>query len=125
MPDDHKVAVLSNTGLAIGLHGSILVLAMFLPPGSLLAELYPFAVPSKSYTPYKTMAQLPGLDLNYLSWENRHEANTVVHINNPPHLGGIAHLPQAEQLKVRGLGLLCTDRCIDHELQDSASAHLL
>lgn len=46
---------------------------MFLPPGSVLLELYPFAVPSENYTPYRTMSQLPGMNLVYRAWENTHE----------------------------------------------------
>jgi protein O-mannose beta-1,4-N-acetylglucosaminyltransferase len=40
-------------------------MGIFMPPGSVLIELYPYAVPSDNYTPYRTMARLPGMDLVY------------------------------------------------------------
>ena len=56
-----QVKVLSAADLAIGMHGSMLIMAMFLKPGSGLLELFPFGVPAENYTPYKTLAQLPRL----------------------------------------------------------------
>lgn len=55
-----QVELLGQTGVAIGLHGSVLIMSMFLPPGAILVELFPFAVPPEGYTPYKTLANLPG-----------------------------------------------------------------
>ena len=55
------VHTLMRAKIAIGMHGSILILVMFMPRGSLLVELFPFAVPADNYTPYKTMASLPGM----------------------------------------------------------------
>lgn len=46
--------------MAIGLHGSLLIMSMFLPTTAVLVELFPYAVPADNYTPYRTLAQLPG-----------------------------------------------------------------
>lgn len=61
--------VLQETKLAIGLHGSILIMSLFLPPGSVLIELFPYAIPSENYTPYRRLAQLPGMNIIYRAWE--------------------------------------------------------
>ncbi|EGD77857.1 hypothetical protein PTSG_12894 [Salpingoeca rosetta] len=98
---EEQVAILSTCRAAIGMHGSMMIMGMFLPPGALLLELFPFAVPPEHYTPYRTMAQLPGLDLVYVHWVNTIEANSVAHPDRPAHLGGIAHLPPSQQEEIR------------------------
>ena len=57
--------------LAVGMHGSILALAMFMPAGGALVELFPYGVPASHYTPYRTLAELPHLQLAYRAWEVR------------------------------------------------------
>lgn len=64
--------------MAIGLHGSILAMAMFLPMGALLVELYPYAVPADNYTPYKTMANLDGM-FCALKYEHMHAHSPSVY----------------------------------------------
>lgn len=71
MEDMHlgqQAAILRSTVIAVGVHGSALILGMFLPPGALLVELYPYAVPAENYTPYRTMCGLSGMRLAYRSW---------------------------------------------------------
>lgn len=71
MEDMHlgqQVAILRSSVIAIGMHGSALILSMFLPPGAILVELFPYAVPADNYTPYKTLCRLPGMRLTYRSW---------------------------------------------------------
>jgi protein O-mannose beta-1,4-N-acetylglucosaminyltransferase len=62
---EEQVAILGRAKIAIGMHGSIMIMGMFMPPGSILVELYPFAVPSENYTPYRTMSNLLGMNLVY------------------------------------------------------------
>lgn len=74
MEDMHlgqQAAILRSTAIAVGVHGSAMILGMFLPPGALLVELYPYAVPAENYTPYRTMCNLPGMRLAYRSWTVR------------------------------------------------------
>lgn len=71
MEDMHigqQAAILRSTAIAVGIHGSALILSVFLPPGAILIELYPYAIPAENYTPYKTMSNLPGMRLAYRSW---------------------------------------------------------
>ncbi|KAJ3276861.1 Protein O-linked-mannose beta-1,4-N-acetylglucosaminyltransferase 2 [Terramyces sp. JEL0728] len=67
---EEQIKILRNARIVIGMHGSILVMAMFCRRGTVLIELFPYAVPSEDYTPYKTMANLPGMDLVYRAWED-------------------------------------------------------
>eukprot|EP00053_Salpingoeca_punica_P019054 m.190023 g.190023 ORF g.190023 m.190023 type:complete len:871 (-) comp17557_c0_seq4:1593-4205(-) len=95
-----QVRELRQAWLAVGMHGSILGMAMFLPPGATLLELFPWAVPAENYTPYKTMASLPGMQLKYLVWTNTHRDRTTAHPTRISELGGIAHLSQEEQEQI-------------------------
>ena len=61
------ITTISNAKLLIGVHGAHLVTSLFLPPGALLVEIYPFGIPSENYTPYKTLASLIGV--RYLPYE--------------------------------------------------------
>ena len=94
------VRVMSTAYIVIGVHGAHLVTGIFMPPGSILVEIFPYGVPSKNYTPYKTLAMLMGV--HYISWENTHIENTVTHEEYPSWLGGIAELPLERQEEIRG-----------------------
>ena len=95
-----QIPILRKTILAIGMHGSLLVMGMFLPPGALMIEMYPFAVPSANYTPYNSMCKLPGMNLAYESWTNTHAASNTSFPDRVAHYGGISHLPTDEQQKI-------------------------
>ena len=77
------------------MHGSILVLLMFLRPGSFVIELFPYAINPQNYTPYKTLAEI--MDITYSSWQNNIKNNTVVHPNRTKSEGGIMHLDRDMQ----------------------------
>ena len=100
-----QIEVLQDTDVAIGLHGSALVMAMFLPPGATLVELFPYGINPDNYTPYKTMAELDGMGIRYLRWVNTDEAGSVAHPDRSANLGGITHLPAAEQARIRASGV--------------------
>lgn len=95
-----QVAILRRAIVAVGVHGSLLIMGMFLPFGAILIELYPLAVPADNYTPYKTMCSLPGMFLSYRAWSNTHSANNISYPDRIAHYGGIKHLPPAEQEKI-------------------------
>ena len=56
---------ISSAAVVVGMHGSLLTLAIFMPPGSILIELFPYAVNPLHYTPYSTLASLPGMAVTY------------------------------------------------------------
>jgi len=56
---------LSRAAVVVGMHGSLLALAVFLPPGAVLVELFPYAVNPDHYTPYRTLVNLPGMAVTY------------------------------------------------------------
>ena len=91
------IYLVSKASILLGMHGSLLALAMFLPPGSTVVELFPYAVNPAHYTPYKTLASLRGMDVNYLAWRNMDIANTVPHPERSWDEGGILHLPEEQQ----------------------------
>ena len=64
------IEIMSNTIISIGLHGSALIFAMFMPKNSILIEMFPYAVPGENYSPYRTLALLPELEMTYKMWIN-------------------------------------------------------
>jgi protein O-mannose beta-1,4-N-acetylglucosaminyltransferase len=95
-----QVKLMRRTKVAIGMHGSLLIMSMFMKPGSVLIEMYPFAVPAENYTPYKTLCNLPGYNIIYKYWTNRYSNNNFMHPDRPQEAGGIKHLPAETVLKI-------------------------
>ena len=95
-----QVQLVSNASALIGMHGSLLILAMFLPPGAKLIELFPFGINPDRYTPYRTLVELPGMDVVYASWRNEIEDNTVTYPKEAPDVGGIDHLSEDKQVEI-------------------------
>ena len=71
MPVKAIIELMTHADAAIGMHGSILILTMFMKPHAQVIEMFPFGVPPENYTPYKTLANLPGMDLKYDAWKVR------------------------------------------------------
>lgn len=93
---EQLIETVSNARGIIGMHGSLLTLAIFLPPGSFLIELFPYAVNPDHYTPYKTLVTLPGMDIEYKSWRNMDPKKSKGHSE----LGGLENLSIAEQEEI-------------------------
>ncbi|KAI8612902.1 hypothetical protein BC830DRAFT_1067137 [Chytriomyces sp. MP71] len=108
---EEQIILMRRAKVVVGMHGSILIMAMFCRKGTVLIEIYPWAVPSENYTPYKTMANLHGMYLVYRPLENKHPENTVSHEEWPEALGGIAHLPAEEQKKIKDTPTVPPHKC--------------
>ncbi|KAM6995582.1 protein O-linked-mannose beta-1,4-N-acetylglucosaminyltransferase 2 [Tautogolabrus adspersus] len=94
------VQAISGASILVSMHGAQLITSLFLPRRATVVELFPFAVNPEQYTPYKTLASLPGMDLHYISWRNTIEENTITHPDRPWEQGGIAHLEKEEQERI-------------------------
>lgn len=105
------VAIMGGAELVVGMHGSIHALDLFLPPGARVIELYPFAVPPDNYTPYKTLAQLTGLE--YRAWANPDRQSSIGHPDWPPLLGGLGHLDESERNRIIELETVPAHRCCE------------
>ncbi|ELU14792.1 hypothetical protein CAPTEDRAFT_132480 [Capitella teleta] len=84
------IETIGQADLLVGMHGSLFIMSLFLPPGSVLLELFPYGVNPKHYTPYKTLANIQRI--TYHSWRNLNKDHAVPHPYRPRELGGIAHL---------------------------------
>ncbi|XP_043920980.1 protein O-linked-mannose beta-1,4-N-acetylglucosaminyltransferase 2 [Protopterus annectens] len=92
--------LISNASMLVSMHGAQLVTAVFLPPGAMVVELFPYGVNPDHYTPYKTLTALPGMDLHYVAWRNTKEENTFTFPERPWDQGGISHLDKTEQERI-------------------------
>jgi len=108
------VRILERTQVAVGMHGSILILGMFMPKDSLLLEMYPYAVPAENYTPYRTMANLKNMGIKYAAWMNSHQENNVGYPNRHRLHGGISHLSQGEQDAIINSRWVPTHTCCEN-----------
>jgi len=90
--------ILSETRLLVGMHGSAMAMAMYLPKDSAMLELFPYAVPPAGYTPYKRLADILGV--NYLSWQNKHRDRSVGHADFPAEFGGLDHISAEERQRI-------------------------
>lgn len=99
--EDHTplelIKIIKRSVIAFGMHGSLLILAIFLQPGAVLVEGFPWGIPASQYTPYKEMCSLNGMQLSYKSWMNPSKKDTISYPNRKKSLGGIRHLPKEEQ----------------------------
>nr|XP_046155922.1 protein O-linked-mannose beta-1,4-N-acetylglucosaminyltransferase 2-like [Oncorhynchus gorbuscha] len=91
------IKVISGASILVSMHGAQLVSSLFLSRGAVVVELFPYAVNPEQYTPYKTLASLPGMDLHYVAWRNMVEENSVAYPERPWEQGGIAHLDKEDQ----------------------------
>lgn len=96
------IRVVRNSVALVGMHGALMVLSAFLPPGAVVVELFPYGISADNYTPYRTLVQLPGLDLTYRSWMNG-RGETPFNVGHPARSaghGGITHLSLEEQRRI-------------------------
>ncbi|WAR11790.1 PMGT2-like protein [Mya arenaria] len=81
----------------IGMHGSLLILSMFLKPYSFVIELFPYAVTPDNYTPYKTLAGIRSMNLIYKAWINADVRKSRSHPDWPSEIGGLSHLEESQR----------------------------
>lgn len=94
------VRLISNASMLVSMHGAQLVMSLFLPRGAAVVELFPYAINPDHYTPYKTLATLPGMELQYVAWQNTEDKNTITYPERSWEQGGIAHLDVVEQERI-------------------------
>ena len=99
----HILSYILQSQIVVGMHGSAMILTIFLKPGSVVIELFPFGINPHYVSPVKAVCDLPDSGLLYYSWVNNKEENTVTHPDAPPLLGGISHLPAAEQEQIASI----------------------
>lgn len=94
------IQIISGATILVSMHGAQMITSMFLSRGAAVVELYPYAINPEQYTPYKTLASLPGMDLQYVAWKNTMEENTVTYPDRSWDQGGIIHLEKEEQERI-------------------------
>ncbi|XP_063225927.1 protein O-linked-mannose beta-1,4-N-acetylglucosaminyltransferase 2-like [Bacillus rossius redtenbacheri] len=97
------VSLLAESKLLVGMHGSAMILSMFMEPGSVVIEMFPYAINASHVSAVRSLCNLKSLGLVYRSWTNMEESNSVPHPESPPLLGGIVHLSPDEQQHVRSV----------------------
>ncbi|KAK8730239.1 hypothetical protein OTU49_008167, partial [Cherax quadricarinatus] len=98
------ISELTRARVAVGVHGAALILGMFLPPGSILVEIWPYGINPNAATVYKTLCELPNFGITYVPWMNEDLENTVYHPEYPSFYGGLSHLSfDKQQDIIKGL----------------------
>ncbi len=107
------IETIHDSAVMIGMHGALMILSMFLPPGSKLIEMYFFGVNPDNYTPYSTLAGLTDMNITYKWWSNPHEAApyNYGYPNRTRHMGGLLHLPASMQHAVKTIKMVPKHRC--------------
>ncbi|KAI8808521.1 hypothetical protein BJ742DRAFT_808872 [Cladochytrium replicatum] len=126
---EEQIRFMRRSRVVIGMHGSIMAMIMFCRRGTIVIEMFPYAVPWHNYTPYHTLANLPGMNLLYYAWENKWENNTVAYPNNPKQTGGLMHLSEKERQEVMSsktvpVHLCCTDPYWLYRIYQDTIVHL-
>lgn len=111
MTVEQVIAEMSKTVVAVGMHGALLITTGFMPPGSVLIEAYPYAVPPSQYTPYRTLCTL--LHHRYRYWSSPHAEPpwTVGHPERGKFEGGLQHLSEEERQRVMALRWVPEHKC--------------
>lgn len=91
------IGTVSRARVLIGVHGAGLILGIFLPPSSVLVEIWPYGINPNAATVYQTMCDLSDFRVTYIPWVNEDVINTIPHPEYPPHLGGLAHLSSRDE----------------------------
>lgn len=107
------IVEISQAVVLIGMHGALLALSAFLPSDALLIELFPFGIPQDNYTPYKTLTQLPSMNIKYAAWTNPKEAEPFNkgHPNRPITLGGLKNFPKSYQSGIKWTKTVPIHKC--------------
>lgn len=111
MSIEQVVEEMSRTAIAVGLHGSLLVMAGFMPPGGVLIEGFPFAVPPLDYQPYRELCKIVGHQ--YGAWSSPHSGlpNTIGHPDRGKFEGGLSHLAAPEKEAILSARWINPHRC--------------
>jgi protein O-mannose beta-1,4-N-acetylglucosaminyltransferase len=107
----HILSCLLQSQIVVGMHGSAMILTIFLKPGSVIIELFPFGINPQHVSPVKAICDLPDIGLIYNSWSNSEVENTVTYADAPPLLGGISHLSVAEQEQITSISDIPAVKC--------------
>lgn len=110
------LSLLTQANIVVGMHGSVMILSMFLPSSACIVELFPFGIQPEHVSPLRAMCDLPGVFQHYISWTNPKESNSVVYPNNPPLLGGISHLSIEMQQDLMKIKLVPPVECCHNPL---------
>lgn len=110
---EELIVKLSTATILIGMHGALLALAAFLPPGAILIEMFPFGIPVNNYQPYKTLAELPEMKIKYGAWVNTREEEpfNVGHEERPIYSGGLKGFPDSYKNGVKFTKTVPPHRC--------------
>jgi protein O-mannose beta-1,4-N-acetylglucosaminyltransferase len=77
---EEQIHWMHRAKMVISMHGGLLIMILFCRPGTIVLEMFPFAFPAEDYTPYKTLANLRGMDLKYVAWQVRVTGLFIVRI---------------------------------------------
>lgn len=105
------VSLMHKSDIIIGMHGSAMILCLFVKPGTLVIEIFPFGINPDYVSPVKALSKVAGSFFNYFQWVNEQENNSFPN-ENAHHLhGGISHLSEAQKDYIRSVKIVPAVEC--------------
>ena len=79
---------MQKTAIVVGMHGSLLTMIGWMPPGGVVIEAFPYAIPPENYAPFRELARIMGHQ--HRAWASPYADPpwTVGHVSKPRHMGG-------------------------------------
>ncbi|XP_046999588.1 protein O-linked-mannose beta-1,4-N-acetylglucosaminyltransferase 2-like [Schistocerca americana] len=97
------MSLIHNSDIVIGMHGSAMILCLFVQPGALVIEIFPFGINPDYVSPVKALSKVAGSFFNYFQWVNEKENNSFPNENAHQLHGGISHLSEGEKAYIRSI----------------------
>uniref|UniRef100_A0A1B6BYW6 Glycosyltransferase 61 catalytic domain-containing protein n=1 Tax=Clastoptera arizonana TaxID=38151 RepID=A0A1B6BYW6_9HEMI len=110
------LSLLVRAKFVVGMHGSAMILSMFIPQTASIVELFPFGIQPEYVSPLRAMCDLPDVLQYYQSWVNINESNSITYPDNTHLLGGISHLDIEMQQTIKNIKLVPPVECCHNPL---------
>ncbi|XP_073980245.1 protein O-linked-mannose beta-1,4-N-acetylglucosaminyltransferase 2-like [Rhodnius prolixus] len=115
-PIEEVIVSVANSKLIIGMHGAGMMLAMFMPLGSIALELFPYGIVKEHVSALYSLSRVRDVHFGYLSWTNIKKENSLRHPEYPRLLGGFDGISDAEKIRITNASHVQAVHCCNDPL---------
>lgn len=94
------ISSVASSKLLVGMHGAGMILAMFMPSGSIALELFPYGIVKEHVSALHSLSSVKDVHFGYLSWTNTNKENTLRHPEYPRLLGGFNEITDMQKKRI-------------------------